>query len=442
MRPTRPRTASGSSPGCTRSRRPRCGSPVSSALQKPFLHLHTQYNREDPVGRDRHGLHEPQPGRPRRPRVRVHRGADAPRAQGRGRPLGATRRSRTGSARGPARRRARHDWRDGPDRPLRREHARGRGHRRRQGRGPAAARLQHQRLRRRRPGRASSTRRPTPRSTSSIATYLDEYDVVPALRPGGDRHESLRDGARIELGLRKFLERRRLQRLHRRPSRTSTAWRQLPGLGRPAPDARRLRVRRRRRLEDRGDGPGDEGHERRAPRRRVVHGGLHLPPRPGRRPGPRRAHARGLRDRSPPAGRGSRSTRCRSAARPTRSASCSTPTRARPSPRASRTWASASGWSRRVVDVVAPLEPLPRLPVARADVAAAPGPARPTPRPGSYAGGSHHTSLGYAVTTEHLADFAAMSGIEFVVIDETTRLDAFRDRLRWNDLYYLLSRGL
>ncbi len=59
-----------------------------------------------------------------------------------------------------------------------------------------------------------------------------------------------------------------------------------------------------------------------------------------------------------------------------------------------------------------------------------------------HAGGSHHTSLGFAVTTEHLADFAAMSGIEFLAIDETTELGSFRDRLRWNDLYYLLARGL
>src|SRR6188768_841658 len=39
-----------------------------------------------------------------------------------------------------------------------------------------------------------------------IEAYLDEYDVAPALRPGGDRHDSLRDGARIELGLRSFLD--------------------------------------------------------------------------------------------------------------------------------------------------------------------------------------------------------------------------------------------
>lgn len=35
-----------------------------------------------------------------------------------------------------------------------------------------------------------------------------------------------------------------------------------------------------------------------------------------------------------------------------------------------------------------------------------------------------------------------MSGIEFLAIDEHTSIDAFRDHLRWNDLYYLLARGL
>jgi len=35
-----------------------------------------------------------------------------------------------------------------------------------------------------------------------------------------------------------------------------------------------------------------------------------------------------------------------------------------------------------------------------------------------------------------------MSGIEFLAIDETTELEAFRDRIRWNDLYYLLARGI
>src|SRR3954467_6024133 len=38
-----------------------------------------------------------------------------------------------------------------------------------------------------------------------IEAYLDEYDVAASLCPGGERHDSLRDGARIEVGLRTFL---------------------------------------------------------------------------------------------------------------------------------------------------------------------------------------------------------------------------------------------
>ena len=39
-----------------------------------------------------------------------------------------------------------------------------------------------------------------------VAEYVDAYDVAPELLPGGERHQSLRDGAAIELGLRSFLE--------------------------------------------------------------------------------------------------------------------------------------------------------------------------------------------------------------------------------------------
>jgi L-arabinose isomerase len=94
-----------------------------------------------------------------------------------------------------------------------------------------------------------------------------------------------------------------------------------------------------------------------------------------------------------------------------------------------------------VVDVIAPERPLPKLPVARALWRPRPD-LKTNAAAWIYAGGSHHTSLGYAVTPEHLADFAAMSGIEFLLIDEHTALDRFRDQLHWNDLYYLLARGL
>jgi L-arabinose isomerase len=39
-----------------------------------------------------------------------------------------------------------------------------------------------------------------------VAEYEELYEVAPELRRGAERHESLRDGARIELGLRSFLE--------------------------------------------------------------------------------------------------------------------------------------------------------------------------------------------------------------------------------------------
>lgn len=94
-----------------------------------------------------------------------------------------------------------------------------------------------------------------------------------------------------------------------------------------------------------------------------------------------------------------------------------------------------------VVDVVPTDEPLPNLPVARALW---------LPRPNLkvaaaawiYAGGAHHTSFSYAITTEHLQSFADMAGIEFLLIDENTRIPEFRDKLRWNDLYYHLNKGL
>ena len=61
-----------------------------------------------------------------------------------------------------------------------------------------------------------------------VAEYDDSYDVAPELRAGGDRHESLRYGARIELGLRAFLERRRLHAPSPPTSRTSAGCASCP----------------------------------------------------------------------------------------------------------------------------------------------------------------------------------------------------------------------
>ena len=94
-----------------------------------------------------------------------------------------------------------------------------------------------------------------------------------------------------------------------------------------------------------------------------------------------------------------------------------------------------------IVDVVPTDAPLPKLPVARALW---------LPRPNIkvaaatwiFAGGAHHTGFSYSVTPEHLRDYAEMAGVEFLLIDEHTTVEAFKDTLRWNDLYYHLNKGL
>ena len=55
------------------------------------------------------------------------------------------------------------------------------------------------------------------------------------------------------------------------------------------------------------------------------------------------------------------------------------------------------------------------------------------------AGGAHHTCYSQSLTTEYLEDFAEMAGIEFVLIDENTQIHNFKQSLRWNDMYYRLS---
>jgi len=93
------------------------------------------------------------------------------------------------------------------------------------------------------------------------------------------------------------------------------------------------------------------------------------------------------------------------------------------------------------VDVVQPDEGLPMLPVARAVWIPRPD-LKTAATSWIYAGGAHHTSFSYSVTSDHLRDFAEMAGIEFLLIDENTCVDEFKEKLRWNDLYYHLNRGL
>jgi L-arabinose isomerase len=93
------------------------------------------------------------------------------------------------------------------------------------------------------------------------------------------------------------------------------------------------------------------------------------------------------------------------------------------------------------VHVVPPDAPLPKLPVAR--VVWVPQPdLKVAAEAWILAGGAHHTSFSQALTTEHLQDFAEMAEMECLLIDNTTDPAAFKKELRWNEAYYHLARGL
>ncbi len=100
--------------------------------------------------------------------------------------------------------------------------------------------------------------------TKLVNEYEELYDVVPELRAGGDRHESLRYGARIELGLRAFLDDGGFKAFTTNFEDLG-GLRQLPGLAAAAADGGRLRVRRRGRLEDGDAAAHAEGRVRRLP---------------------------------------------------------------------------------------------------------------------------------------------------------------------------------
>lgn len=87
------------------------------------------------------------------------------------------------------------------------------------------------------------------------------------------------------------------------------------------------------------------------------------------------------------------------------------------------------------VNAVEPQHDLPNLPVARVLW-------RPEPDMATgcaawiMAGGAHHTCYSQNLTTEHLQDFAAMAGIECLLIDDRTGLDNFKRDLMLGEIFY------
>ncbi len=87
------------------------------------------------------------------------------------------------------------------------------------------------------------------------------------------------------------------------------------------------------------------------------------------------------------------------------------------------------------VDAIVPTHELPKLPVARALWVP-----RPNLKIGAaawiLAGGAHHTAYSQQIDTRHIEIFCELAGMELVVIDADTRLRQFKQELRWNEAAY------
>ncbi len=87
------------------------------------------------------------------------------------------------------------------------------------------------------------------------------------------------------------------------------------------------------------------------------------------------------------------------------------------------------------VEAVTPEHNLPKLPVAR--VLWKPQPDMKTGCAAwILAGGAHHTCYSQNLTSSQLEDFAELAGIEYVLIGKDTRLHQLKKELQWNEVYY------
>ena len=279
-----------------------------------------------------------------------------------------------------------------------------------------------------------------PRWTTWCSEYADAYEIAPELPSGGDRHESLRYGARIEAGLRAFLTEGGFGAFTTNFEDLG-GLRQLPGLAVQRLMADGLRLRRRGRLEDLGHAAHDQGDRRRRspaapPSWRTT------PTTSG--PGRRRSSASHMLEVCPTIAAGPAADRDPPARhrRPRGPGPAGLRRGAGPGdrPRASAISVTGSGWCSTRSTSSRPDEPLPKLPVARAVWEPKPDLAT-SAESWITAGGPHHTVLSTAVDTEQLVDFANLLGVELLIIDGSTNRRDFADRLRWNQAYYRLAQG-
>ncbi len=268
------------------------------------------------------------------------------------------------------------------------------------------------------------------------ADYEKTYAVVPDLKKGGKRHEELRYSARLELGMGKFLEdggykgfTDTFEDLH--------GLRQLPGMA-------------TQRLMGAGYGFGGEGDWKTATLVRamkVMAGGertsfmedytYHLSPKGHQVLGSHMLEiCPSIAAGKPaveihPLGIGGKSD-------PVRLVFDATTGEA-----LNASLVDLGNRFRLIVNEVTAVKTprLPKLPVARAVWECKPD-FKTACAAWIYAGGAHHTGYSYVVTTEMLEDFATIAGIETVVINADTTLAQLKQDLRNNEVYYHLAQGI
>ncbi|MER7581171.1 L-arabinose isomerase [Kitasatospora sp. NPDC097691] len=275
--------------------------------------------------------------------------------------------------------------------------------------------------------------------TELVKEYEDSYHLAAELRAGGERHESLRYAARIELGLRGFLEEGGFKAFTTNFEDLG-GLRQLPGLA-------------VQRLMADGYGFGGEGDWKTSTLLRTLKvtatglaGGTsfmedytyHL------EPGRELILGAHMLEVCPSIAAATPSCEIH----PLGIGGREDPVRlvfdAEPGPAVVVGLADLGDRFRLVandVDVVEPPAPLPNLPVARAVW---------KPRPDLHtsaeawltAGAPHHTVFSGALGAEELEDLAEMLGVELLVIDEDTSIRRFTKEIRWNQAYHRLAQGM
>jgi L-arabinose isomerase len=272
-----------------------------------------------------------------------------------------------------------------------------------------------------------------------VAEYEELYAVVPELRAGGERHESLRYGARIELGLRSFLEEGGFAAF-------TTSFEDLGGL-------RQLPGLAVQRLMADGYGFGGEGDWKTAvliraakvmgaglpggaslmedytynlvPGEEAILGAhmLEICPSLTTSKPSLEIHPLGIGDREDPV-------------RLVFDTDAGTGVVVALSDMRDRFRLVAN--KVEVIDLPAPL---PHLPVARAVWKPAPDLAT-SATAWLTAGAAHHTVLSTAIGVEAWEDFAEMARTELLVIDEDTTTRGFAREVKWNAAYYRLAQGI